>query len=133
MKRIMACAAAALALVLAGCGGSGSTSASGGGGGSLQALDQETLVVQMDQNGDNELDLVTLDISESPFVILECLYGMPGGDFQDVTATLKGRPIDPAVSGALANFVGSSFGVADRTELDVPDANGNPKRVVVFQ
>jgi len=121
----------ALALLGAGCGGSGGTP--GGGQPPLQALDQQTLVVQMDQNGDSELDLITLDISESPFVILECLYGMAGGDFQDVTASVKGTPIDPAVSGALATYVGGSFGVAARTELDVTNTNGDPVRVVVFE
>lgn len=130
MKSLGTGALLALALVAAGCGGGGS------GGGSeppLQALDQQTLVVQMDQNGDSELDLITLDISESPFVILECLYGMPGGDFEDVSASLKGLAIDPAVSGALATYVGSSFGVADRTELDVTNTNGDPMKVVVFE
>ena len=94
-------ATVALALLATGCGGGGG-SPGGGGPPPIQALGQETLVVQMDQNGDSELDLITLDISESPFVILECLYGMPGGDFDDVTDVVKGRPIDPAVSGALA-------------------------------
>ena len=130
MKRSLGTGAlVALALLVAGCGGGGS----GGGAPPLQALDQQTLVVQMDQNGDSELDLITLDISESPFVILECLHGMPGGDFEDVSASLKGLAIDPAVSGALATYVGSSFGVADRTELDVTDTNGDPMKVVVFE
>jgi hypothetical protein len=119
----------ALALVVAGCGGGGSSG--NGGQPPLQALDQNTLVVQMDQNGDSELDLITLDISESPFVILECLHGMPGGDFEDVTPLLKGLAIDPALSGALATYVGDSFG-EDRAELDVTNANGDPTKVVVF-
>lgn len=119
----------ALVLLVAGCGGGGS---SGGGQPPLQALEQ-TLVVQMDQNGDSELDLVTLDISETPFVILECLYGMPGGDFDDVTPVVKGQPIDPAVSGALATFVGGSFGTTDRAELDVTNSNGDQMKVVVFE
>lgn len=118
----------ALLLLVAGCGGSGG---SGGGQPPLQALDQRTLVVQMDQNGDDELDLITLDISESPFVILECLNGMPGGDFEDVTPLLKGLKIDPAVSGALATYMGGSFG-EDRAELDVTNTEGDPTKVVVF-
>lgn len=133
MKRLpVASAIVALALLVAGCGGGGGGS-SGGGAAPLQALDQQTLVVQMDQNGDNELDLITLDISESPFVILECLYGMPGGDFDDVTPLMRGTAIDPAVSGALATYVGGSFGVADRTELDITNTNGDPMKVVVFE
>jgi hypothetical protein len=128
MKRYAALVALAL---VAAC--SGSSSSSGGDTPPLQALDQQTLVVQMDQNGDDELDLITLDISESPFVILECLYGMPGGDFEDVTPLVKGLGIDPAVSGALATYVGGSYGVADRTELDVRTANGDPMKVVVFE
>jgi len=131
MRFLLALGASVALALVAGCGGGGGSS--GGGGPPLQALDQQTLVVQMDQNGDNELDLVTLDLSESPFVILECLYGMPGGDFDDVTDVVKGRPIDPAVSGALATFMGGSFGVADRTELDVTNSNGDPVRVVVFE
>jgi hypothetical protein len=132
MRVTSGCAAlVALALLAAGCGGSGG-SAPGGGGPQTQALGQ-TLVVQLDQNGDSELDLVTLDISESPFVILECLYGMPGGDFNDVTPAVRGLPIDPAVSGALATYVGGSFGVADRVELDVTNTNGDPMKVVVFE
>jgi len=118
----------ALALI-AGCGGS-STS---GGAPPLDVLEQQTLVVQMDQNGDNELDLLTLDISESPFVILEALYGVPGGDFQDVTDSLRGLAIDPSVSGALANYVGGSFAIGERTELDVTNIDGDPVKVVVFE
>lgn len=131
MRRFLAIGAASALALLAGCGGGGGSG--GGGDPPLQALDQQSLVVQMDQNGDNELDLVTLDISESPFVILECLYGLPGGDFDDVTDAVKGRAIDPAVSGALATYVGGSMGVADRTELDVTNSNGDPMRVVVFE
>jgi len=116
--------------LLAGCGGGGTT---GGGAPPLDVLEQQTLVVQMDQNGDNELDLLTLDISESPFVILEALYGVPGGDFQDMTEVLRGLAIDPSVSGALANFVGGSFAVAERTELDVTNIAGDPVKVVVFE
>jgi hypothetical protein len=130
MKRFTGVAVAALLLVFAGCGGGGG---SGGSQPTPQALDQQTMVVQMDQNGDNELDLITLDISESPFVILECLYGMPGGDFDDVTNSVRGLAIDPAVSGALATYVGSSMGVAERTELDVTDTNGDPMKVVIFE
>ncbi len=129
MKRLSGRGAlVALLLLVASCGGSGG---SGGGQPPLQALDQQTLVVQMDQNGDNELDLITLDISESPFVILECLYGMTGGDFEDVTPLLKGLKIDPAVSGALATYMGGSFG-EDRAELDVTNAQGDPTKVIVF-
>jgi len=131
MKRHWIATFAALTLFVAGCGGGGGSS--GGAQPPLQALDQQSIVVQMDQNGDNQLDLITLDISESPFVILECLYGMPGGDFNDVTDSVKGVSIDPAVSGALATYVGGSFGVADRTELDVTNSNGDPMRVVVFE
>ncbi|MCK6461141.1 MAG: hypothetical protein L6Q95_14765 [Planctomycetes bacterium] len=131
MRRFLAIGATAALALLAGCGGGGGSS--GGGDPPLQALDQQSLVVQMDQNGDSELDLVTLDISESPFVILECLYGLPGGDFDDVTDAVKGRAIDPAVSGALATYVGGSMGVADRTELDVTNSNGDPMRVVIFE
>ncbi len=129
MKRLTGGAVAALLLLAAGCGGGGGSGVSQ----SPQALDQQTLVVQMDQNGDNELDLITLDISESPFVILECLYGMPGGDFDDVTNIVRGLAIDPSVSGALATYVGGSMGVAERTELDVTDTNGDPMKVVIFE
>ena len=131
MRRFLAIGAATALTLLAACGGGGGSST--GGDPPIQSLDQQSLVVQMDQNGDNELDLVTLDISESPFVILECLYGLPGGDFDDVTDAVKGRSIDPAVSGALATYVGGSMGVADRTELDVTNSNGDPMRVVVFE
>jgi hypothetical protein len=123
--------AALLALaLLAGCNGSGPE---GGSSTPLPQLEQQTLVVQMDQNGDNELDLITLDISESPFVILECLHGMPGGDFEDRTDVLRGLPIDPGVSGALATYVGGSMDVGARTELDVSNANGDPVKVVIFE
>ena len=131
MKMLRRTGALVALALFAACGGGG-----GGSGGSqapIQALDQQTLVVQMDQNGDNELDLVTLDLSESPFVILECLYGQPGGGFDDVTPYVKGLAIDPAVSGALATYVGDSMGVAERTELDVTNTHGDPMKVVVFE
>lgn len=120
----------ALALLAAGCGGGGGSS---GGQPPLDALEQQSLVVQMDLNGDSELDLLTLDISENPFVILEALYGMPGGDFEDVTDVLRGQPMDPSVCGALATYVGGSYAVGERTELDVTNSSGDPVKVVVFQ
>jgi hypothetical protein len=120
----------ALALLAVGCGGSGSP---GGGSTDLTGLEQKTLVVQLDENGDNELDLVTLDISESPFVILECLYGVPGGDFVDGTDSVRGQPMDPSISGALAIHMGGSLDVGSRTELDCTNADGDPVKVVVFE
>jgi hypothetical protein len=121
----------ALALLAAGCGGA--SSPEGGDPPDLTGLEQQTLVVQMDQNGDNELDLLTLDISESPFVILECLYGVPGGDFVDATPSVRGLPMDPSISGALAIHMGDSLDVGSRTELDCTNAAGDPVKVVVFE
>jgi hypothetical protein len=94
---------------------------------------QERLVVQMDINGDEAPDVLTLDTSETPFQVVEALQGTAGGDPVDVTDVLGGQAIDPEISRALAEYLATSFSVATRTELDVRDANDQLVTLVIYE
>jgi hypothetical protein len=132
-----------LAAALVGCGASGTTTTlptttttpptDTGGGGQVASAAQDRLVVQMDYNGDDAPDVLTLDTSEAPFTIVEALEGTAGGDPVDVTDVLAGQAIDPEVSSALAEYLAGSFSVATRTELDVRDANDQLITLVIYE
>ena len=130
MTRLHLAVVAALAVGLAGCGGSGGGTS---GGSDLTSVAQARLVVQMDLNGDDAPDILTLDTSKTPFRIVAALQGTLGGDPVDMTPLLAGQTIDSEISRALAEHLGSSFGVGTRTELDVQDATGKLVTVVVFE
>ena len=102
-----------LALFLPACAG-GSTDA-----GPTLASEAQTMVVQMDVDEDGQPDWVTLDTSQSPFVITETLHGAVSGDPIDGTDRYAGMPIDPALSEALAAHFAHAFDVGERTELEV--------------
>lgn len=132
-----------LAAALVGCGASGTatpapeittTPPTGNtGGGQVASVAQDRLVVQLDYNGDDAPDVLTLDTSSTPFEVVEALEGTPGGDPIDVTDVLSGQTIDPEVSRALAEYLANSFSVATRTELDVRDANDQLITLVIFE
>ncbi len=134
LKRAGGVAVAALAVA---CGG-GTTAAPvvGGdpGGGGLSGVSQENqVVIQFDRNGDTQPDTLTLDATESPFEIVSALDGTEGGGAIDVSDALRGQPIDPALSEALANHLATSFDVASQTQIDVVLANGETVTVTVFE
>jgi hypothetical protein len=129
-----------LAAALVGCGASGTTATvpttttpPPTGGSSVTSVAQERLVVQMDYNGDEEPDVLTLDTSETPFKVVEALQGTPAGEPVDVTAVLGGQALDPEISRALAEYLAASFSVASRTEMDVRDANDQLVTLVIFE
>ncbi|MHC4817107.1 MAG: hypothetical protein ACYTF8_03465 [Planctomycetota bacterium] len=129
-----------LVAALVGCGASGTTTTMPTttttpptGGSAVTSVAQERLVVQMDINGDEAPDVLTLDTSETPFQVVEALQGTAGGDPVDVTDVLGGQPIDPEISRALAEYLATSFSVATRTELDVRDANDQLITLVIFE
>ncbi|MHC4550725.1 MAG: hypothetical protein ACYTEZ_18350 [Planctomycetota bacterium] len=121
---------AALACALVGCSGSGSGPP---GGDDVVSVAQERLVVQLDVNGDNAPDVLTLDTSKTPFRIVEALEGTVGGAPVDATAILGGQPIDAEISRALADYLAASFAVGTRTELDVRDVNDQLVTLVIFE
>ena len=117
--------------LLMGCGGGGQAPAPGGG--DIVSLPQEQLVVQVDMNGDEEPDLITLDTTQQPFTIVEALYGNAAGDPVDATDLLYGAAFDSALSTALADYLAQSFGGDERMEMDVADAFGAMVTLVIFE
>ncbi|MHC4492528.1 MAG: hypothetical protein ACYTDU_12980 [Planctomycetota bacterium] len=128
-----------LVAALVGCGASGitttvpTTTTPPTAGSDVTSVAQERLVVQMDYNGDDAPDVLTLDTSEAPFTVVEALQGTAGGVPVDVTDVLGGQTIDPEISRALAEYLATSFSVATRTELDVRDANDQLVTLVIFE
>jgi hypothetical protein len=131
-----------LVAALVGCGASGTTTTVPTttttppivtGGSDVTSVAQERLVVQLDYNGDDAPDVLTLDTSETPFTVVEALEGSAGGVPVDVTDVLGGQTIDPEISRALAEYLANSFSVATRTELDVRDANDQVITLVIYE
>jgi len=134
MKRVLSLIAG-LALA-AGCGGGavGTTGPTGGDtGGTTTGAQQQRLVVQFDQNGDDEPDLITLDTSETPFKVIEALEGVSGGTMRNVTKSLAGQTLDIEISNAIAGYLANSFNVGKRTELDVTNQQGQTMTLVIFE
>jgi len=127
MLRILAALAAGFGLLA--CGGSGGGTA----GAPVTSAPQNQLVVELDMNGDNEPDILTLDTSETPFRILEAIQGVPNGEPLDATGAFAGQPIDAALSDALAKHLADSLNVASRTELELIDSIGRTVPVTVFE
>jgi len=130
-----------LVAALVGCGASGTTTPVPtttttppiAGNDNVTSVAQERLVVQMDYNGDDAPDVLTLDTSEAPFKVVEALQGTAGGVPVDVTDVLGGQTIDPEISRALAEYLTNSFSVATRTELDIRDANDQLVTLVIYE
>ena len=121
-------------LLVAGCGGSGGDPTSPGPGEDPPtAIPQQTLVIQMDEDGDDEPDLLTLDVSQRPFRIVEALRGQTAGDPVDYSDLWRDREIDPQISDALADYLAGSIRVGQRTELNARDRLGQTHRIVVFE
>ena len=129
MFRILMALVAGVGLLA--CGGS-----SGGGattGAPIAAAPQNQLVVELDMNGDDVPDVLTLDTSAVPFRIVEAIQGVPNGSPFDATAAFAGQPIDAALSDALAKHLTDSLNVASRTELELIDSIGRTVPVTVFE
>jgi len=93
----------------------------------------ETVVVRYDRNGDDLPDLMTLDRSKEPYVIVASLDGTADGNALDTSDLLRGLPIDPAISRALALYLGASYKAGAETDLDVADSTGRDLKVTVFE
>jgi hypothetical protein len=142
MKRDRALGTFVLALVCAGllgCGGGGGggsdpeTTLPPGGGGDGGTPPGEYVVVRYDHDGDGNPDLLTLDRTESPLVVVEALRGTDDGGSVDATKDLAGQTLDPSVSEALSAYLAESFDIASETELDAVDALGNRVTLTVFE
>ena len=90
---------------------------------------QEQVVVQLDINGDDDPDLLTVETDGTIVAALEST----GGDPVDTTDLRKGHKIDPKVAEAIAAFVERSVELASETRLEVVDSAGLPVTVTVFE
>jgi hypothetical protein len=127
---------AVCAVVLAACGGTSEPaplSGPGTPGATVAAPQQTQVVLSYDRNGDDLLDLVTVDAATEEFRIVAVLDGSPSGQTVDMTASLAGTALDPAIATALRIHLADSLEVASETRLDVLDGNGNPIPVTVFE
>ncbi len=129
MKSSLLVAAALLAAMWGGCGGGGGAASPG----PAPVAQNETVVVRYDRNGDDLPDLMTLDRSREPYVIVASLDGTADGGALDTTDLLRGASIDPAISHALALYLGTSYKAGAETDLDVADSTGRERKVTVFE
>jgi hypothetical protein len=110
-------------LLLAACGGGGGSDLALAGptsdGPSSEAQQANLVVIRHDHDGDTHLDLLTLDASARPMVIVEALRGTPEGELQDGIESWSGTPIDPELSDAIQAYLADSFQVGAETDLDV--------------
>jgi len=128
----------ALLLAAVGCGGGG-----GGGGGAAgpsgstgapqSASEDDQIVVGYDFNQDQQLDVLTLDSTTSPFRIVSAFEGTSGGGFVDATAQRAGQAIDASISDALATYLAGSIALGEDTEIDVVDSAGRDVTVTVYE
>jgi len=125
---------AVCAVLLPACGGTSEPAPLSGPGTPPVAAPQQTQVVlNYDRNGDDLLDLVTVDTATEEFRIVAVLDGSPSGQTVDMTASLAGTALDPSIATALRIHLADSLEVASETRLDVLDGNGNPIPVTVFE
>ncbi len=117
------------AAVWGGCGGGGGAAAPG----LVPVSQNETVVVRFDRDGDDLPDLMTLDRSKEPYVIVASLDGTADGNALDTTDLVRGLPIDPAISRALALYLATSYRAGAETDLDVADSAGRELKVTVFE
>ncbi len=120
----------AVALTAIGCGGGTSTAP---GDSSLATAAQEQVVVEMDLNGDEQPDIVTLDTTELPYKIVDVLQGTATGEPIDASDFHRGARLDGEISRAIADYLADSFGVQTRTEIDCDNESGEPVTVVVME
>jgi hypothetical protein len=131
-------AALALALFIGACGGGG-----GGGGGSDGVVigetvesegdtELETVVVLYDVTGDDDPDLVTLNLTSDPYTIVDAVVAADG-EAVDSPEALNGQPIDPNVSTALDAFLADSVEVASGESLVVTETTGREVTVVIYE
>lgn len=90
------------------------------------------VVVRYDVDADGLSDVVTLDASARPMVMLEGLRGLPEGDAVDATEAWQGQPIDPELSDVLQSYLADSFRVGVETDLDVT-LRGEPATITVIE
>ncbi len=90
------------------------------------------VVVRYDVDADGLSDVVTLDASSRPMVMVEGLRGLPEGDAVDVTDEWQGQPVDPELSDVLHSYLADSFRVGVETDLDVT-LRGEPATITVIE
>ncbi len=92
----------------------------------------QEVVVRFDRNGDGQLDLLTLDVTDD-LKIVSALDGSAVGDPIDVTPVLKGTELDPEIVRALKTYLANSLEIASETQLDVVDQNGATVTITIFE
>ncbi len=141
-SHVVTCVAVALLFAACGGGGGGGTAAlpvgstpiadGGGSGGGAVEPEAQLVVVRYDYDGDDQADVLTLDKSESPMVIVEALKGTATGDVVDATSDWAGQTIDSAISEAVNSHLVITFSVAEKTDVSVTDTQGNDTTVTIF-
>ncbi len=93
----------------------------------------QEVVVRFDRNGDDQLDLLTLDTSDENLKIVSALDGSAAGDPVDMTPVLAGTELDPEIVRSLKTYLANSLEVASETQLDVVDQNGETITITIFE
>lgn len=114
--------AALIVLLLASCGGGRedalSSTLAKPSSGAAEAGD-DLVAVRLDWDRDGHLDVLTLDASTDPLVVVEALRGAPEGDAIDATQDWRGRTLEPALNQRLQLYLARSMSVGTTTDLDV--------------
>lgn len=117
------------ALALAACGGSGGSSASTTAPSAAPVVEEDQVVIQVDVDKDGDLDILTLDPSQDPFVIVEALEGDGAGGFVDRTQTSAPATLDPGLSNGLAAHRETSL---EKGTLLIIDSSGDEVLVEIL-
>ncbi len=110
-------------MLLASCSGGGDEALSatvgkptGADGGSPST---NLVVVRYDRDRDSLPDLLTLDASRNPLVIVEAIRGTADGGGVDVTDTWRGGEIEPVLNDAMQHYLTESLSVGSRTDIEL--------------
>ena len=90
------------------------------------------VVVRYDRDGDAQPDVLTLDASRNPLVIVEAIRGTADGAGTDATDIWRGGEIDAALNDALQHYLAESCTVASQTDIELI-LDGAPVTVTVIE
>ena len=110
-------------MLLASCGGGGAAPLPPVSGKPAHVVSGEPsgnlIVVRYDRDGDALPDILTLDASRSPLVIVEAIRGTVDGGGEDVTAAWCGGTVAGALGDVLRLHLAESVSTGAETDLDL--------------